>query len=203
MRGDVLKHMAKPAKKIGARAPALHRLAERYRTVVVPALQAKFGHPNALAVPRLVKAVVNVGVGRIVKDQALLEQVTEGLKRITGQKPQPTQAKKSVASFKTRRGMLLGYRVTLRGRRMLDFVDRLVSVALPRTHDFRGLAPSSVDQSGNLTVGVREHIVFPEITAESARSIWGFEVTVVTNARSHAEGLELFRLLGFPIRGEE
>ena len=192
--------MAKRAVKTETRRSVLHRIAERYRTVAVPAMRAKFGYPNDLAVPRLVKAVANVGVGRIVKDQALLDQVAEGLGRITGQKPQPTQAKKSVASFKTRRGMTIGYRVTLRGRRMLDFVDRLVSVALPRTHDFRGLVPSSVDQSGNLTVGVREHIVFPEITAESARSIWGFEVTVVTNARSHAEGLELFRLLGFPIR---
>lgn len=192
--------MAKRAVKTETRRSVPHRITERYRTVAVPAMRAKFGYPNDLAVPRLVKAVVNVGVGRIVKDQVLLDQVAEGLGRITGQKPQPTQAKKSVASFKTRRGMTIGYRVTLRGRRMLDFVDRLVSVALPRTHDFRGLVPSSVDQSGNLTVGVREHIVFPEITAESARNIWGFEVTVVTNARSHAEGLELFRLLGFPIR---
>lgn len=195
--------MAKRAVKTETRRPAPHRIAERYRTVAVPALKAKFGYPNTLAVPRFVKVVVNAGVGRIVKDQALLEQVVEGLTRITGQKPQPTRAKKSVASFKTRQGMLLGYRVTLRGRRMLDFIDRLISVALPRTHDFRGLVPSSVDGSGNLTVGIREHIVFPEITAESARNIWGFEATIVTNARSRAEGMELFRLLGFPIRVEE
>lgn len=192
--------MAKPARKTKARVRAPNRIAERYRTVAVPAMQAMFGYPNALAVPRLTKVVVNAGVGRIAKDQALLDQVAEGLGRITGQKPAPTRAKKSVASFKTRRGMLLGYRVTLRGRRMVDFVDRFVSVALPHTHDFRGLVPSSVDRSGNLTVGIREHIVFPEITAESARNIWGFEVTMVTNARSRAEGLALFRLLGFPIR---
>ncbi|MBI2623930.1 50S ribosomal protein L5 [Candidatus Parcubacteria bacterium] len=195
------KKAARPAR---ARKPqpalAPSRLVARYREVVVPAMKEKFGYANNLAVPRLEKVVVNVGVGRIVKDKAMLEQVVEGLGRITGQKPQATMAKKSVASFKTRRGMTIGYRVTLRGRRMRDFVDRLVAIALPRTHDFRGLSAASVDGSGNLTIGVREHIVFPEIMAESARNIWGFEATVVTTAKSRAEGLELFRLLGFPIR---
>ncbi len=181
----------------------MHRLQLHYRDTVVPAMRARFGYRNDLAVPRVIKVVLNVGVGRIAKDKALLDNVVAGLTAISGQKPVPTAAKKSIASFKSRKGMLVGYRVTLRGKRRLDFMDRLISVALPRTHDFRGLGESSVDGRGNLTIGIREHIVFPEISTEQARNIWGFEATVVTNARSHAEGLALLQLFGFPIRAEE
>jgi large subunit ribosomal protein L5 len=174
-------------------------LLEKYKKEVVPILRDKFGYKNVMAVPRIKKAVVNTGVGKIreVKQQ---EEIQKYLSLITGQKVAPRSAKKAIASFKTRKGLVIGYQVTLRGKRMYDFLSRLINVALPRTRDFKGLDPKSFDASGNLTIGVKEHIVFPEIIGEDYRFLFGLEVTVVTTAKKREEGIELLRLLGFPIR---
>lgn len=149
---------------------------------------------------RILKATLNMGVGKLLKDPKAVERAAHDLAFIAGQKPKIAPAKKSIASFKIREGMPVGLVVTLRGKRMEDFLKRLTAIALPRTRDFRGISPSSVDRQGNLTIGIREHTVFPEISAEHASELLGFEVTVTTNAGSHERGVELFRSLGFPLR---
>ncbi|RJQ36015.1 50S ribosomal protein L5 [Candidatus Parcubacteria bacterium] len=170
---------------------------ERYAKDVVPALREAFGYKNQMAVPRVLKVVVNAGVGRI-REEKQHEQVKKALGLITGQKPAARPAKKAIASFKTRQGLVVGYQVTLRGRRMWDFLSRLVDVAIPRQRDFRGLDPKGVDEHGNLTIGFREHIVFPELIGEDIPFLFGLEVTVVTSAETRAEGLALLTRLGFP-----
>lgn len=174
-------------------------LQEKYKKEVVPAMLAKFGYKNVMAVPKIEKTVVNVGVGRF-RDEKQQEEIRKYLALITGQKPSPRPAKKAIASFKTRRGLIVGYQVTLRGGRMYDFLSRLVSVALPRTRDFKGVEEKSFDTRGNLTIGVKEHIVFPEMIGEDYHLLFGFEVTVTTTARKRGEGVELLKLMGFPIR---
>ncbi|MBI4132035.1 MAG: 50S ribosomal protein L5 [Candidatus Sungbacteria bacterium] len=175
------------------------RMREKFRKEAVAALHKAFGYRNAMAVPRIVKVVVNVGVGRI-REEKQHEAVGRALGLITGQKPAPRPAKKAIAAFKTRRGLVVGYRVTLRGQRMWDFLDRLVSVAIPRQRDFRGIDPKSFDPHGNLTIGFKEHIVFPEMIGEDVPFIFGLEVTIVTTARTREEGLALLKALGFPIQ---
>lgn len=177
----------------------LTMLQEKYQKEVVPAMKEKFGYKNNLAVPRIVRTIVNVGIGSRLKDEKVQETISSDLALITGQKPTPTLAKKAISAFKTRKGMIVGLKVTLRGKRMLDFLSRLINVALPRTRDFRGLPLKSIDEGGNLTIGIKEHIIFPEITHEDVKKIFGLEVTVITNAKSREEALELFKLLGFPI----
>jgi len=172
---------------------------EKYKKEVMPAMQTKFTYGNVMAIPRIEKVVVNCGVGRI-RDEKDRTEIQKYLALITGQKVAPRPAKKAIASFKTREGLVIGYQVTLRGKRMADFLTRLVSVALPRTRDFRGLDESSFDKKGNLTIGVKEHIVFPEMIGEDYRFLFGLEITVVTTARTRAEGIELLRLSGFPIK---
>ncbi len=174
-------------------------LEEKYKNKVVPAMRAKFGYKNIMAIPRVRKVVVNCGVGKIreEKDQGGIQKF---LALITGQKPAPRAAKKAIASFKTRQGLVIGYQVTLRGKRMYDFLSRLVNIALPRTRDFRGLDLKSFDPKGNLTIGIKEHIVFPEMIGEDYRFLFGFEATVVTSAKKREEGIELLRLLGFPMQ---
>lgn len=174
-------------------------LQEKYKKEVIPAMRKKFGYKNVMAVPRIKKTVVNVGVGRL-RDEKQLEEIRKYIALITGQHPSPRSAKKAIAAFKTRIGMTVGYQVTLRGKRMYDFLTRLVAIALPRTRDFRGIEVSSFDQKGNLTIGVKEHIVFPEMIGEDYRFLFGFEVTVVTTARRREEGIELLKLMGFPIK---
>lgn len=174
-------------------------LQEKYRKEVIPAMRKTFGYKNVMAVPRIAKVVVNTGVGRI-RDDKQLEEIRRTLALITGQKTASRPAKKAIAAFKTRKGLVVGYQVTLRGRRMWDFITRLVAVAIPRQRDFRGLDPKSFDQRGNLTIGLKEHIVFPEVIGEDVRFIFGLEVTVVTTAKRREEGIELLKLLGFPIR---
>ena len=144
--------------------------------------------------------VVNSGVGRI-RDEKQHEEIRKFLALITGQKPAPRPAKQAIAAFKTRQGLIIGYQVTLRGKRMYDFLSRLINVALPRTRDFRGLEEKSFDERGNLTVGIKEHIVFPEMIGEDYRFLFGFEITVVTTAKKREEGVELLKLVGFPIKG--
>ncbi len=173
------------------------RLKEKYDKIVIPEMKKKFGYKNNLAVPKIIKVVVNSGVGSI-KDEKQIEIVEKHLTLIIGQKPIKRPAKKSISSFKIREGALAGYSVTLRGKRMQDFLDRMISVAIPRIGDFKGINPRSVDKAGNLTIGFKEHIVFPEISEEEIRTTFGFEVTIVTNAKTSEEAFELFRLSGFP-----
>lgn len=176
-----------------------HMLQETYRKTVIPAMREKFSYKNSMAVPKIVKVVVNCGVGRF-RDQKEQEEIQKFLTLITGQKPSPRPAKQAIAAFKTRKGMIIGYRVTLRGRRMYDFLSRVIDIALPRTRDFKGIEVGSFDSRGNLTVGIKEHIVFPEIIGEDYRFLFGLEVTVVTNAKKREEGVALLRLMGFPIQ---
>lgn len=175
-------------------------LREKYTKEVIPAMREKFGYRNNLAVPKIIKVVVNTGTGRVSKDEKLQEVISRDLALITGQKPIPTLAKGAISEFKIREGMPVGFKATLRGKRMYAFLDRLVGAAIPRIRDFRGLSPESIDKSGNLTIGIKEQIIFPEISSEEVRHIFGLEVTVATNTKKREEAVELFRLLGFPIK---
>lgn len=172
---------------------------EKYKKEVIPAMRKKFGYPNIMAVPKIEKVVVNMGAGRF-RDEKDREAIIRAIMLITGQKPIERPARKAIASFRTRRGLVVGYKVTLRGRRMYDFLSRFINVALPRTRDFWGIDQRSIDEKGNLTTGVREHIVFPEMIGEDYRFLFGLEVTVVTTARTREEGMELLKLIGFPIK---
>lgn len=175
-------------------------LQEKYKKEVIPAMRAKFGYKNIMAVPKIKKVAVNSGVGRI-RDEKQHEEIRKFMALITGQKPSPRPAKQAIAAFKTRQGLIIGYQVTLRGRRMYDFLSRMINIAFPRTRDFKGLEEKSFDERGNLTVGIKEHIVFPEMIGEDYRFLFGLEVTVVTNAKKREEGVELLKLMGFPIKG--
>jgi large subunit ribosomal protein L5 len=174
-------------------------LQEKYKKIVVPGMQNKFGYKNAMAIPRLVKAVVNSGVGRF-KDEKQKEEVKAQLEKIAGQKFMDRGAKIAIASFKTRLGMTVGYSATLRGKRMYDLFEKMVTFTIPRMRDFRGLEDSIVDQGGNLTIGFKEHILFPEMVGEDVRNIFGFQITFVTTAKKREEALEFFRLMGVPFR---
>ncbi len=165
---------------------------------VMAQLKAKFSYANNLAVPKVEKVVVNVGTGPGLKDAKFNEVVEATLKRITGQKPVKIGAKKSISNFKVRAGQVVGMKVTLRGDRMYDFLDKLINVTLPRVRDFRGLNPKAVDAGGNLNIGFKEHIAFPEIRSDEVEKIHGLQVTISSSAKSRAEGLELFTQLGFP-----
>ena len=174
-------------------------LQEKYKKEITSVMMRKFGYKNVMAVPKIEKAVVNVGVGRL-RDPKEHEEIKKYLALITGQKPAPRASKKAIAAFKTRKGLVIGYQVTLRGKRMCDFLSRLIDIALPRTRDFRGIDSKSFDPAGNLTIGIKEHIVFPEMIGEDYHFLFGLEVTVVTMAKRKEEGVELLRLMGFPIK---
>ena len=176
-------------------------LQEKYRKEVVPAMEKAFGYRNGMTVPRIAKVVVNAGVGRI-RDEKQLGAIVQALTLITGQKPAPRPARKAIAAFKTRQGLLVGYQVTLRGTRMWDFLLRLIAIAVPRLRDFRGIGVRSFDPRGNLTIGFSEHIVFPEMIGEDVPLMFGLEVTVVTTARKREEGIQLLKLLGLPLNEE-
>ena len=176
------------------------RLRKRFREELVPMLKEQLGLANVMRVPRLEKVVVNMGVGEAVKDGRLLDAALEDLQVITGQKAIVTKARKSIAGFKLREGMAIGAKVTLRGARMWEFVDRLVSLALPRIRDFRGLSPTSFDGHGNYTLGVTEQLIFPEIDYDKVQRQLGMDITIVTTARTNEEGEALLRALGFPLR---
>lgn len=173
-------------------------LQEKYRKEVIPAMREKFGFANVMAPPRIAKVIVHTGVGKM-RDDKDHGEVKKFLALVTAQKPAARPAKKAIAAFKTRTGLVIGYQVTLRGRRMYDFLSRLINVALPRTRDFRGLAERVCDERGNLTIGVREHIVFPEMIGEDYRLLFGLEVTVVTTARRREQGVALLKMMGFPM----
>ncbi len=178
------------------------RLKTRYRDELVPRLRLELGYRNVMQVPRLDKIVVNMGVGDAVKDGRMLDSALEDLQVITGQKPVVTKARKSIAGFKLREGMAIGAKVTLRGDRMWEFLDRLLSVALPRIRDFRGLDPGAFDGKGNYTLGVTEQLIFPEIDYDKVVKVRGMDITIVTTARSDDEGMALLVALGFPFAGE-
>lgn len=179
------------------------KLLAKYRKEVVPKLKEKFGYSNDLAVPKLEKVVVNVGLNRdISADKNKLAIIENNLNRITGQKPVLTKAKKAISAFKIRDGLIIGAMVTLRGDMMYDFVDKLVNITLPRFRDFQGLSPKSLDDHGNLTIGIKEQIVFPEIRADEIEFIHGLEVAAHTTAKTREEGLWLLKFLGFPFRNE-
>lgn len=175
-------------------------LKEKYQKEVLKALREKFGYKNNLAVPRILKVVLNVGIGRAKDDPKVMEVAENTLIRISSQKPVVKRAKKSISAFKVRQGMPVGLMVTLRGQRMWDFLTKLVAIALPRVRDFRGLEPKSIDQQGSLNIGFQEHLVFPEIKSDEVEKIHGLEVAIVTSAKSQKEGLELFKSLGFPLK---
>jgi large subunit ribosomal protein L5 len=174
------------------------RLKDSYRDEVVPALMKEFGYRNVMEVPRLEKIVVNVGVGEALQNAKALDHTVEDVATITGQRPIVTRARKSIAGFKLREGMSIGVRVTLRGDRMYDFLDRLCNVALPRRRDFRGVSPDSFDGRGNYTLGLREQLVWPEIDYDSIDKVRGMEISIVTTARTDEEGRHLLQLLGMP-----
>ena len=167
---------------------------------ILQKLQKELSVKNVLTLPRIEKVVINVGLGRAVKDEKFLDIALRDLGLITGQKPKVTLAKKSIANFKTRKGIAIGAMVTLRGKRMYDFITRLAGIALPRTRDFRGISVKSLDKNNNLTIGIKEHIVFPEVSGEEVRNIFGFEITIVINAKNKAEALALYKARGFPIK---
>lgn len=177
------------------------RLKEKYIKEVIPKMREKFGYKNNLVVPRIDKVVVNVGFNRDVSgNKDFLDKIENNLMRITGQKPVRTKAKKAISAFKIRENLIIGMMATLRGKRMEDFVDKLINITLPRFRDFRGLEKKSVDVQGNLTIGIKEHIVFPEVQVDEVERIHGLEVVIHTSAKKNEEGLELLRLLGFPLR---
>ena len=167
---------------------------------ILQKLQKELGIKNILALPNLQKVVVNVGLGRALKDEKFLEIALRDLGLITGQKPKITLAKKSIANFKTREGAPIGAMVTLRGKRMYDFISRLINIALPRTRDFRGIGAKSLDKNNNLTIGIKEHIVFSEVSGEEVKNIFGFEITLVVKAKNKTEAIALYKALGFPIK---
>jgi large subunit ribosomal protein L5 len=176
------------------------RLKARYRSEIVTALTSEFSYANPMQVPGVVKVVVNMGVGEAARDSKLIDGAVRDLTAITGQKPQVTKARKSIAQFKLREGMPIGCHVTLRNDRMWEFLDRLLSVALPRIRDFRGLSPKQFDGRGNYTFGLTEQVMFHEIDPDRTDRVRGMDITVVTTATTDAEGRALLRQLGFPFK---
>jgi large subunit ribosomal protein L5 len=176
------------------------RLQTYYQDVVVPRLTEQFGYTNPLMVPRLDKIVLNMGVGEAVADSKKVQSAAEDLARIAGQKAVVTKARTSIATYKLRQGMPIGAKVTLRKQRMFEFLDRLVTVALPRVRDFRGLNPKSFDGRGNYALGIKEHIIFPEIDYDKVDQVWGMDVVVCTTARTDDEARALLGALNFPFR---
>ena len=176
------------------------RLRDVYRDRVVPSLMKEFGFQNPMQVPRLDRIVLNVGMGEAIQNVKLLESAVTELGVITGQKAIVTKAKKAIAGFKLRQGMPIGAKVTLRNRRMYEFFDRLVTIALPRIRDFRGVSPKAFDGRGNYTLGLKEQLIFPEIQYDSVASIHGMDITIVTTARTNDEGKALLKHLGMPFR---
>ena len=176
------------------------RLKERYQKEVAPAIAKEFGIENPMAIPRVQKIVLNMGMGEAIANAKILDTASEELRTITGQKPVITKAKKSIASFKLRQGMPIGVMVTLRGERMYEFLDRFVSIALPRVRDFRGVSPKAFDGRGNYTIGVREQLIFPEIDFNKVDKLRGMNITIITSARNDEQARALLKGLGMPFR---
>ena len=179
------------------------KLQEKYKKEIVPKLTEKFGYKNVMAVPKLTKVVINVGFGRHSKEKAYIDNVVEVLTRISGQKPIQAKAKKAISAFKIKDGMIIGANVTLRGARMYDFVEKLINITFPRVRDFRGISDKGMDKMGNLTIGFKEYLPFPEIKADEVENIFGLEICLPTTAKTKEEGLEFFRLLGIPFKKDD
>ncbi len=175
-------------------------LKERYRSEVIPQLMKKFNYRNVMEAPRLEKIVINMGVGEAIQNPKALEAAVNDLAQITGQRPIVTKARKSIAAFKLRAGMKIGCKVTLRGDRMYDFMEKLVNVVLPRVRDFRGVSARSFDGRGNYTLGLREQVIFPEIDYDKIDKVRGMDITIVTTAKTDEEARELLRFMGMPFR---
>ncbi len=181
-------------------------LQKHYNGKVVPEMNKLFGYKNNLAAPKIVKVVVNCGAGRLHSstpgfEEKLQPLMVNDISKITGQKPKLTKAKKSISGFKLREGMTVGFAATLRGPRMYDFLSRLINIVFPRVRDFRGIPEKNFDKFGNLNIGIKEHVVFPEVSVENIKNIFGLQITVVvSNIKSRKESIELFKLMGFPIR---
>ncbi|MGI6758605.1 MAG: 50S ribosomal protein L5 [Bacilli bacterium] len=178
----------------------MNRVFKRYKEEVVPKMMEKFNYTSVMEVPKIEKIVVNMGVGDAIQNSKLLDAAVEDLTAITGQKPVITRAKKSIANFKLREGMSIGAKVTLRGERMYEFYDKLVSISLPRVRDFRGISANSFDGRGNYTIGIKEQLIFPEINYDKVLKIRGMDIVIVTTAKTDEEGRALLSLLGMPFR---
>lgn len=176
----------------------MNRLREKYINEVIPGMQARFKYKNVMQVPKLEKVVINMGVGEAKENPKAIDSAVEDLMTISGQRPVVTKAKKSVATFKVRKGMSIGCKVTLRGDRMYEFVDKLFNIALPRVRDFRGVSNESFDGRGNYSLGIREQLIFPEINYDTIDKIRGMEINFITTAKNDEEAKELLRLLGMP-----
>lgn len=179
------------------------RLKEQYRETIVPTLQERLGRKNIHSLPRLEKIVVSMGVGEAIEDRKILDEQMEHLTQITGQKPQIRRSRKAVSAFRLRKGMEIGLRVTLRGQRMYEFLDRLIALVLPRVRDFRGLNPKAFDGHGNYSLGLNEQMVFPEVNPDRVKHVHGMNITIVTSAKTDDEGRLLLRELGMPIQKED
>jgi len=178
----------------------MNRLQERYKSEIMPALQAKFNYSSVMECPKVTKIVLNIGAGDAVANPKVLDDAVAELAQITGQKPMITRAKKSIANFKLREDMPIGCKVTLRGLRMYDFLDKLVSVALPRVRDFRGVNPKGFDGRGNYTLGIKEQLIFPEINYDKVNKVRGMDIVIVTTAKTDSEAFELLKQFGMPFR---
>ncbi len=178
----------------------MNRLQAKYNKELAPALQKQFGHKNVMEVPKVTKIMLNVGIGKYLKDGKFVESIKRDLAAVTGQAPVENKARKSVAGFKIREGQVVGLSVTLRGPRMYDFLDKLISVALPRVKDFRGLPDTGFDGRGSYHLGLKEHIVFPEISGEALDHIFSLQISIITSAKKDEEALELLKLMSFPFK---
>jgi len=179
------------------------RLYKKYIKEIVPALKTELGFKNIMEVPKMKKVVLNVGYGRNIKEQGFVENVENTLRAITGQKPVHNKARRSISNFKIREGMNIGVSITVRGKRMYDFIDKLVSVALPRVRDFRGISSKSFDKQGNYTLGLKEHIAFPEIKSDAVDKIHGLQIIINTTAKNREHGLKLLEKIGFPFKKDK
>lgn len=182
------------------------RLQEKYKKEVIPAMRQKFGYRNDMAVPKILKVVINTGFGKLIigktsdEQKKIINSISEDLSLIAAQKPILTLSKKAISGFKLRQGIAIGAKVTLRRKMMYDFLERLINIVLPRSRDFQGIPSDSFDKKGNLTLAIKEHIAFPEVSPEKTKNIFGLEITVVTTSKKKEEGLALLKLMGFPIK---
>lgn len=179
------------------------RLFEMYKQEIIPMMMKYFNYKNIMQVPKLHKITLNIGVGRASQDPKLLEDALKDLELIAGQKPSVRKAKKAISNFKLRQGMAIGCMVTLRGARMYEFLDRLINIALPRVRDFRGVSDKSFDGRGNYSLGIKEHIIFPEINVDKVNRIYGMDISIITTAETDSEAYELLKAFGFPFRKKE
>lgn len=176
----------------------MQRLYKQYKEKIAPKLKEELKVKNVFSVPRLQKIVINVGLGKILNDKEMMETVEKNIMAITGQKPIKTKAKKSISNFKIRKGLIIGMKVTLRGEKMYDFLDKLINITFPRIRDFRGIDPKAADGNGNITIGIKEYIFFPEIKLEEVEKTHGLEITIATNSRDNASCIALLKAFGFP-----